>query len=163
MIILFSLYQNRFASSIRTILHFVNFTISMATHQSINPILIRVYPHKQDWPDLPLLTPTLHLTRFKASSFSKPTLLLNLHLHSCLPCLLWLSSLPLPLHLKLQHFSQNMPIILPQNMPVPSHSIHLCLNTCLCVPSHSPLPSEPLFPSIPTSPLGPLSSFSYVI
>ena len=54
-------------------------------------------------------------------------------------------------HFKLQCFSHNMPIIPPQHMPVLSHSIRLChlnLSTCL------------LFPSIPTSPLGSLSSFA---
>ena len=51
-------------------------------------------------------TPTLHLTWFKASSFSKPILLLTLpHLH--LPRLFWSSSLPLALHFKLQCFSQS--------------------------------------------------------
>ena len=74
------------------------------------------------------------------------TLALLLHLH--LPHIFWSSLLPLALHFKLQHFSQNMPIIPPQHIPALSHS------SCL------ELPSEPLFPSIPTSPLGPLSSFS---
>ena len=93
-------------------------------------------------------TPTLHLTRFMASSFSKPTLLLSFStLH--LPCLIWSSSLPLALHFKLQRFSQNMPIIPPQHTPVPFHSIRLChLN-------------HGLLPSIPTSPLGPLSSYNF--
>ena len=62
-------------------------------------------------------TPTLHLVRFKASSFSKPTLLLSSSFSA--------------LHFKLECFSQNMPV-----------------------------PSHPLFPSIPTSPFGTLSSFS---
>ena len=48
----------------------------------INPTLIQYYPRKWGWPDLPTLTaispmPTLHLARFKASSFSKITLLLS--------------------------------------------------------------------------------------
>ena len=48
-----------------------------------HPILIRVYPRKRGWPDLPHSltaispTQTLHLARFKASSFAKPTLLLS--------------------------------------------------------------------------------------
>ena len=52
-----------------------------STHLSIiiNPILIRVYPRKWGWLDLPHsnFTPTLHLTQFMASSFSKPTLLFS--------------------------------------------------------------------------------------
>jgi len=74
------------------------------------------------------------------------TLALLLHLH--LPRLLWSSSHPLASHFKLQRFSQNVPIIPLQHMPVPNISLH------------SPLPSEPLFPSILTSPSGPLFSFS---
>ena len=57
------------------------------------------------------------------------TLTLLLHLQS--PCLPRSSLLPLSLHFKLQCLPQNMAIIPPQNMPVPSHSIHLCyLNHC---------------------------------
>ena len=49
-------------------------------NQSINPILIRLYPHKRGGQIYPTLTaispiPTFHLTRFKASSFSKPIFL----------------------------------------------------------------------------------------
>ena len=48
----------------------------------INPVLIRVYPHigcGRIYPTLTAITPTptLHLTWFMASSFSKPTLLLS--------------------------------------------------------------------------------------
>ena len=51
--------------------------------QSTNPILIQVYPLKnrgdQLYPTLTAIspTPTLHIAWFKASSFSKPTLLLS--------------------------------------------------------------------------------------
>ena len=62
------------------------------------------------------------------------TLALLLHLRPLR--LLWLSSPPLALHFKLHCFSENMPIIPPQHMPVPSHSIRLC--------------PEPPSPSIPT-------------
>ena len=96
---------------------------------SINPILIRVY-HVNGFGRINSTltaispTPTLQLARFMASSFSKSTLL---HL----PLLLWSSSLPLALHFKFQRFSQNVPIIPPQHMPAPSHSICLChLNHC---------------------------------
>ena len=51
--------------------------------------------------------------------------------HLRLPRLLWSSLLPLASHFKLQRISQNVPIIPPQHMPVPSHSIRLChLNHC---------------------------------
>ena len=65
------------------------------------------------------LTPTLHLTQFMASFFSKPTLLLSFS-----TCIfhVWL---PLAPHFKLQCFSQMVSIIPPQYMPLPSHSIHL--------------------------------------
>ena len=80
-------------------------------------------------------TPTLNLARFMASFFSKPTLLLSFYL--CLPRLLWSFSLPLALHFKLQHFSQNMSITPPQHMPVPSHSIRLChLSHCSLQSQH---------------------------
>ena len=52
------------------------------------------------------------------------TLALVLHLR--LPCRLWSSPFPLALHFKIQRFSQNMSIIPPQHLPVPSHSIRLC-------------------------------------
>ena len=61
-------------------------------------------------------------------------------LHLRLPRLLWLSSLPLVLYFKLQHFSQNMPIVPPQHMPVASHSIrlfHLNGRTYPWIPLHS--------------------------
>ena len=43
--------------------------------QLINPTLIRVYPRKPGWPDLP--QSNSNLTQFTVSSFSKPTLLLS--------------------------------------------------------------------------------------
>ena len=88
-------------------------------------------------------TPTLHLAWFKASYFS------NQHSFSP-PLASFTSSLVIftsSFHsLQIQRFSQNMPIIPPLHMPVPSH-----------ISLHSPLLSEPLFPSIWTSPLGPLN------
>ena len=70
-------------------------------------------------------TPTLHLAQFMTSFFSLQTNTLALLLHLRLPHLLWSSLLPLARHFKLQHISQNMPIIPTQHMPVPSHSICL--------------------------------------
>ena len=107
-------------------------------------------PHKRGWPDL------LHSgsNLFNSHSPSRSILCILLHqtntpallLHLHFPCLPRSSLLPLALHFKLQCFSQNMPIIPPQHILVPSL-----------------LPSEPPFPSIPTSPLGPLSSFSSLV
>ena len=85
---------------------------------SINPILICVYPLNrggQIYPTLTVIfpTPTLHLARFMASSFSKLTLLLSFstcifHNFFGCPCFL------LPFTSNSQSFSQNMPIIPPQ-------------------------------------------------
>ena len=91
--------------------------------------------------------PTLHFAQFKASSFSKPTLKIAHLLHLCLPYLLWSSLLPLALHFKLQCFFSK-----DAHHPSPTHAQTISL--------HSPLPFEPLFPFMPTSPLGLLSSFS---
>ena len=88
-----------------------------------------------DLPDLPHFGSNLSNSHSPSHSIhgilflETNTLALLLHLR--LPLLLWLSSLPLALHFKLQRFSQNMPIIPPQHMPVPSHSICLYhLNHC---------------------------------
>ena len=91
-------------------------------------------------------TPTLHLTRFKESSFSKPTLLLSFS--TCIFLIFFDCPRFLLPFISKSNTSQNMPSSL--------------LNTCPCITIllHLPLPFESLFPSIPTSPLGPLSSFS---
>ena len=109
--------------------------------QSINPVLIRVFPHKWEWLDLPQSNSNLS-NSYSPSHLIHDILLLEsntlaqlLHLH--LPHLLWLSSLSLAFHFKLQCFSQNMPIIPPQYMPVSSHSIRLChLNHCFLQLQH---------------------------
>ena len=95
-----------------------------------NSILIQVYPHKCGWPDLALSNSNLS-NAHSSSRLIQGILLLQTNtlarfLHLCIPRLLWSSSLPLTLHFKLQCFSQNMPIIPPQHMPIPSHSICLC-------------------------------------
>ena len=112
----------------------------------ITPILIRVNGGGWIYPGSNLSNShspsrSIHIILFLKTNA------LALLLHLGLPRLLWLSSLPLAPHFKLQAFSQNVPIIPPQHMPIPSHSI-------------SPLPSEPLFHWILTSPSGPLFSFS---
>ena len=88
------------------------------------------------------LTPTLHLARFMASFFSKPTLLLSFS--TCVffgrPRFL------LPFTSNSNAFHRTCPSSL--------------LNTCPYHLTPFALPSEPLFPSIPTSPSGALSSFS---
>ena len=95
-----------------------------------HPILIWVYPCKWGWPDLP------HSNKNVSNSHSPSCLIhrilllqtntLVFLLHLRLPHLLWSSSLPLALHFKLQCFSQNMPIIPPQHMPIPPYSIRHC-------------------------------------
>ena len=95
----------------------------------INLIFIWVYHRKWGWPNLP--RPTLAAISPNSHSPScsihgilllKTNILAHL-LHLRPPRLLWSSSLPLALHFKLQRFSQNIPIIPPQRMHVPSHSI----------------------------------------
>ena len=103
--------------------------------KSITPILIWVNPRKWGWPDLPHSNSKLSNSHspshwIQGILLQTNTLALLLHFMH-LPRLLSLSSLPLALHFKLHRFSQNMPIIPPQHIPVPSHSIRLChLNHC---------------------------------
>ena len=95
--------------------------IGLLKNQSINPILIRVYPRKRGWLDLPHSNSNLSKSHSPSCSIQGILLLqtntLALVLYLRLPRLLWSSLLPLVLHFKLQHFSQNMPSAL--------------LNTCL--------------------------------
>ena len=90
---------------------------------------------KWGWLDLPHSNSNLSNSHSSSRSIQGILLLqtntLAVLLHLRLPLLLWSSSLPLALHFKLQCFSQNMPTIPPQHMPIPSHSIRLChLNHC---------------------------------
>ena len=95
-----------------------------------------------------LLTPTLHLTRFKASSLSKPTLLL------CFSTCIFHVFFGCP------HFL--LPFTSNSNAFLKTCSSSL-FNKC---PYHlTPFAfaiSEPLFPSILTSPIGPLSFFLHL-
>ena len=120
--------------------HFSHIPQALGFHHH-HPILIWFYPRKWGWPNLP--HPNSNLSNSHSPSHSiqgilllqTNTLALLLHLH--LPCLLWSSSLLLAFHFKLQCFSQNMPIIPPRHMPVPSHSIRLChLNHCFLQSQH---------------------------
>ena len=102
---------------------------------TINLILIQVYPRKRGWPDLPHSNSNLSNSHSPSRSIQGilflQTNILALLLLLRLSRLLWSSSLPLALHFKFQRFSQNVPIIPPQHMPAPSHSICLChLNHC---------------------------------
>ena len=101
--------------------------------QSVNPILIWVYPRKQGWPDLPHSNSNLSNSHSPSCSIHGILLLqtntLALLLHLRLPRLHWLSSLALALHFKLQQFSQNMPIIRPVNKRRAIACTHLY--TCL--------------------------------
>ena len=102
--------------------------ILLCHHHYRHPILNQVYPHKRGLPDLPHFNS--NLSNSPSCSIQGILLLqtntLALLLHLRLSHLLWSSSLPLVLHFKLQRFSQNIPIIPPQHMPIPSHSIRLC-------------------------------------
>ena len=105
---------------------------------------------KWGWPDLPHfvsnLSNSLSPSRWIHAVLFLQTNALALLVHLRLPRLLWLSSLPLALHFKLERFSQNMPIISPQHMPVPSHSICLChLNHCFLQSQHLHQVLCPLF------------------
>ena len=110
-------------------------------HHHHLPILIQVYLCKQGWSDLHHFNNNLPNSHSPSRSIhgilllQANTLALLLHLH--FPQRLWTSLLPLALHLKLQCFSQNMPIIPPQHMSVPSHSICLFhLNHCFLQSQH---------------------------
>ena len=108
-------------------------------HHHHHPILIRVYPHKQGWPDL--LSSNSNLSNSHSSSRSIQgillllinTLALFLHLH--LPRLIWSSSLQSSCP------SLQTPMLFSKHAHHPS-STHTCT-----ISLHSPLPSEPLFPS----------------
>ena len=100
-------------------------TLQMLSSNQSNPIqfwsgLILINGGGQIYPTITAISPTpfpscsIHGILFLQTN----TLALLLYLH--LPRLLWSSSLPLALHFKLHCFSQNMPIIPPQHMPVPS-------------------------------------------
>ena len=97
---------------------------------AINPNLIRVYSRKWGWLDLPHSNSNLSNSHSPSRSIQSilllqtNTLALLLHLH--IPHLFWSSTLPLALNFKFQCFSQNMPIIPPQHIPISSHSIRLC-------------------------------------
>ena len=84
-------------------IYYCTFNISF---QSINPILIQVYPRKRRWPNLPHSNSNLSNSHSPSGSIhgilllQTNTLALLLDLH--LPRLLWSSSLPLALHFKLQ-------------------------------------------------------------
>ena len=121
-------------------LHGLGASMTSKDDNIINPVLIRVYPCKQGWPDLPHSNSNLSNSHFPSHMIHGILLLQTntvplLHLH--LPHLLWSSSLPLALHFKLQWFSQNMPISPLQNMPIASHFIRLChLNHCFLQSQH---------------------------
>ena len=104
-------------------------------NQSINPILIRVYPHKWGWPDLPHSNSNLSNALFcSPSPIASSTSSLVILASSC-PSL-------------------------QTRMLFSKHAHHLTSTHACTISLHSPLSPEPLFPSIPTSPLGPLSFFS---
>ena len=102
---------------------------------------------KRGWPDLPHSTSNLSPCRsIHCISLFKPTLLLSfstcdLHVFLGRPCFLF-------------PFTSN------SNLPFSKHAHHPSLTSARTISLHLPLPSAPLFSSIPTSPLGLRSSFS---
>ena len=111
----------------------------------INPILIWVYLPKWGWPDLRHSNSNLSNSGLKASS-SKPTLLLSFS--TCI------------FHISLVVLASSCPSL--QTPTLFSKHAHHPSSTHACTISlHSPLSYEPLFPSISTSPLDPLSNVSY--
>ena len=86
--------------------------ICSAAHISINRVLIRLYPGKQGWPDLPYSASNLSHSHSPSNSIfcilllQTNTLTLLLHLWS--PCLPRSSSLPLSVHFKLQYLNKNL-------------------------------------------------------
>ena len=79
---------------------------------SVNPILSGIYAHNWGWSNLPLFNSFISLDSWHPCSPKQ---------HSCSPPrLLWSPSVSLALHFTLQRFSQNMPIVLPQHIPVQS-------------------------------------------
>ena len=119
----------------------------------ISPILIWVYPQK--WCRLDLTHFGSNLSNSHSPSCSIHDILFHqtntlvLLLHLLLPRLLWSSSLPLALCFKLQQLF--------------SHAHHSSSTHVCTISLHSPLPSEPLFPSIPTPPLGPIAVLFFSI
>ena len=103
-----------------------NFKVIFINHQSnFWPGFIPVNGGGWIYPTLKAISVTLSPSRSIQGILLLQTNTLVLLLTLCLSPLLWSSSLPLALHFKLQCFSQNMPIIPPQHMSIPSHSIRL--------------------------------------
>ena len=102
----------------------------LSSSSSSIQFLIRVYPRKRGWPDLP------HFVSNLSNSHSPSRLIhgvlflqtnaLALLLHLRLTRLLWSSSLPLALHFKLQRFSQNM-----THHPSSTHARTISATNCI--------------------------------
>ena len=115
------------------------FILSSAnSNQSINLILIWVYPCKQGWLDLPHLQLPLSIS---LDSWHSP----SPNQHTCSPS-------------PLVSFTCSL-VILTSSCPslqtptlFSKHAHHPSSTHALTISLHSPLPSEPLFPSIPKSP-----------
>ena len=127
--------QSEILWAIRHCFNCVLYTFDFSTS---NPILIRAYPRKRGWPDLPHCNSNLsnshspsHLIQ---GIFLLQTNTLALLLHLRLPFLFWSSSF------LLSFTSNSNAFIKHANHPSSTHACTISL--------HSPLPSEPLFPSI---------------
>ena len=101
-------FRTRYTKSIRHIYRRYANNTELSKHvyslKNINPILIRVYPCKRGWPDLPHFNSNLSNSHSLSRSiqgillFQTNTFSLLLYLR--LPRLIWSSSLPLVLHFK---------------------------------------------------------------
>ena len=118
---------------------------SKVPHQSINPILIQVYPRKQGWLDLPHSNSNLsnsHSISISLDSWHPPSP--DQHFCSPSPLVSSTSSLVV-LTSSCPSFQTSMLFSKHSHHPSSPHAART-------ISLHSPFRSEPLFPSIPTSP-----------
>ena len=131
----------------KTFCFFLKVLVHHHHHQHHHPILIRVYPINRGGRIYPTLTaisstPTLHRSIQGIFLLQLPTLLLSVSTCVFHVFVLWSSLLPLA-------FTSNSSAFLKTCPSYPSLT-----HACMAISLHSPLPSELLFPSIPTSPAG---------
>ena len=114
-----------------------------ASIQSINPILIRVYPRKRGWSDLPRFGSNFS-NSYSASRSIYGILFLHTNTGSCSPSPLASSTSSLVV------LASSCPSLQTPKL-FSKHAHHPSLTHAHTISLHSPLPSEPLFPLIPTS------------
>ena len=118
---------------------------TLPTHH--HPILIHVYPRKWGWPDLPHFGSNLPNSHSPSCSIHS-ILFLQTNTVALLFHLIASSTFSLVVLTSSCGPSLQIPTLFSKRAHHPS-SIHV-----RTISLHLPLPSEPLFPSIPTSPLG---------